>query len=443
MAKTHQPSQSRNTERTTVQPSKKQNDNLPVWKDMDKQGIEDDLTISADLQASQLNNPDFQTLQRQKFAEHVGHVQGNQHLQTVMRSISRQKPGNGLLQRHPEGAGLSINEDEAVDNIEDPGILRPGSPGAAAGGGETSAGPVTAPPTPTTGEETSPAVGPEGASTTPATGTTTTGAMSLTTAQKVLAQSFGGIHEIVPGNIVLLADRAATWRRYDEVNRGRNNPYANRAWRDGDAQQYIPGLEGFADAGTVYVNQQTPLVTATAHEILHNNTAGDFRGTVGETINEGTTEFLAKKAITAAGIPLGTAVAYPNQVNFVTKLMGLVGEGTLTSAYFGGAGILVEAYEAFHGRDSFIILRGFAEALNITAADPLLRTPSTEQKIAALNSILDEWWVSGDDMSAMIGIIKSASATELEAIRTAIRPRITELTSIGQRTQLRVALGTV
>ena len=449
MAKTLQSKPPQNNERTAVHQKNIQADSLSEKMELERLGLEDELASSTDMQANQLYNPNLQTLQRQKLAEHIGQLQGNQHLQTMMRSLSRHTSADGLVQRHPEGAGLSINEDAAVADIEDPGVLRPGSVGTSAGGvGDTSGGPAptTTGPTDTastTNEAPSPAVGPEGASTTPATDTSSTGAMSLSTAQQVLAKSFGGIQEIVPGNIVLLADRAATWRRYDEVNRGRNNPYANRAWQDGDAQQYIPGLEGFADAGTVYVNQQTPLVTATAHEILHNNTAGDFRSTVGETINEGTTEFLAKKAVTAAGIPLGTAVAYPNQVSFVTRLIGLVGESTLTTAYFGGAGILVEAYEAFHGSGSFSILRGFAEALNVTAADPLLQPPSAAQKIAALNSILDEWWVSGNDMSAMIGIIRSANAAELDAIRTAIRPRITELTSIGQRTQLRVALGTV
>jgi hypothetical protein len=431
------------TDRASTRPKPSAQDTANPQGALEWLDLESELSASTGQQADRLGNPNLQAVQRQGLADRIGRVQGNQHLQQVLRVVSRRAATGGRVQRHAEGAGLSVNKDAAVNQIESPGTLSPASPGAApAGTGAPAAAAAEA--APVTGEAPAPAVGPEAAGTAPATGTAATGAMSLATAQQVLTQSYGGMTTIVPGNIVLLADRPATWTRYDEVNRGRNNPYANRPWQDGDAQQYIPGLDGFADGGTVYVNQQTELTTATAHEILHNNTAGDFRSTVGETINEGTTEFLAKKAVVAAGIPLSTtAVAYPTQVSFVEKLIALVGEGTLTSAYFGGAGILVEAYEAYHGDDSFTILRGFAEALNTTAADPLLQPPSTEQKIAALNSILDEWWVSGNDMSAMIGIIRTASGAELEAIRTAIQPRITELSDIGQRTQLRVALGTV
>jgi hypothetical protein len=231
-------------------------------------------------------------------------------------------------QRHAEGAALGVTQDqpEAVAELTSPPPLLPATGGAGA---------ATAPPA-------APASPP---------------AMSLAAAQQVLTSSYGTVKQIVPGNIVLLEGRPALWARYDQITKGRTNPYVapNRPWQDGDAQQYIPGLEGFADSDThtVYIDAHSPLPTVTAHEMLHINTAPDFRGRVGETVNEGTTEYLALKALTAAGVSTagtGGAVAYPTQRTIVQSLIGLVGEGTLIQAYFGGAEQLVATYEALEGR---------------------------------------------------------------------------------------------
>lgn len=353
------------------------------------------------------------------------------------------------LYRHPAGAGLSVDPEAAVAEVQNP-------PAARHAVATTSTSPATSPSSNTPASATAPpqqtatpsigAPTPAQATPAPAPAPASPQAMSLAEAQRVLQNSYGTTHTIIPGNIVLLADRAATWAKYDEINRGRNNIHVtpNRPWQDGDAQTCLPGLEGFADSdtGTVYVNTQTPLTTATAHEMLHLNTASDFRSAVGETINEGATEHLALKALTAAGVPIGSAVAYPTQVSIVRKLIGLVGEGTLTQAYFGGAGVLVNGYEAFHGDDTFTVLKGYAEALDTAHLDPLLQPPSVAQKIAAINALLDGW-VSDNDIAAIRGICGSASDSDMNAIRAAIQPRISELWSIGKRTQLRVILGTV
>jgi hypothetical protein len=267
--------------------------------------------------------------------------------------------------------------------------------------------------------------------------------MSLTTAQTVLQTAYGGIHQIVPGNIVLLDGQAPLWAAYDRINLGRNNTYVtpHRAWQNGDAQSCIPGLQGFADSdtNTVYVNRQTALVTATAHEMLHINTAADFRAAVGETVNEGTTEYLARKAVTAAGVALGDVQAYPQQRAIVEQIIGVVGEATLTQSYFGGAPTLINAFNALQGPGKFAQLRPLAEALDAVHAAQLLHPPSAAEKIAKINAILDSWWVSDDDIEAIRSICHAKPA-DLPTIRAAIEPRATDLTSIGQRTTLRAIL---
>ena len=318
-----------------------------------------------------------------------------------------------LVQRHPEGAGLSVDAGAINAQTANP---------------PTMAMPKTEDLSAATG--TGPAVAPAPAKT-----------MEATAAQDALTKAFGSVHTIVKGNIVLLDDYEATWAKYDEVNQGRVNPYTKQPWKKGDAKTNIPGLGGFQDGGTVYVNLQTPLTTATAHEMLHLNTAAGFRAAVGETVNEGTTEYLALKAVKQAGVAINAAAeAYPLQRAFVQKLIGVVGEEALIQAYFTDANIMINIFEGLQGAGTWKTFRGFAEKLDDAGADPLLKPPSDTQRIAAINGILDSWWVSDQDIENIGLIVRTGDLAE---IRKAIRPRILDLTSIGQRTRLRYILNTV
>ncbi len=174
--------------------------------------------------------------------------------------------------------------------------------------------------------------------------------------------------------------------------------------------------------------------------MLHLNTAADFRAAVGETVNEGATEYLARKAVTAAGIPLGTAQAYPEQRAIVVQMIGVVGEATLIQSYFGGSSILINAFNALQGPGKFAQLRPLAEALpDAVHAAALLHPPSAAEKIVKINAILDSWWVTDDDIEAIRSICH-ANPADLSAISAAIEPRATELWSTKQRTVLRAIL---
>ena len=381
------------------------------------------IVMRQDSEMGALNLPEHKTARglRQTDVLHNQQRHGNASTQRLITQRQQLGKGNnGHLQLHPEGADMSIDPTTVATEVSQPARQEtPATPAAV----DTPATPTTAPPVPASPQ-----------------------AMSMRQAEKVLQDSFGTVHKIVPGNIVLLDDRAAVWAKYDEVciRLGCTNNKATppRPWQNGDAQVVSPGLEGFADSGIVYVNKQTPLITATAHEMLHNNTAAGFRGAVGETINEGSTEYLAIKALNAAGVATpGSATAYPGQVAIVTKLIKLVGEGTLTAAYFGGADTLIDAYDTLQGSKAFSLLKPAAEALNTAVTDLLLTPPSVEQKIAIVNSLLDGW-VSDTDLDHIEMVVNSASGDKA-AIATAIQPRIKELWSIGQRTRLRVILGTV
>jgi hypothetical protein len=200
----------------------------------------------------------------------------------------------------------------------------------------------------------------------------TPGAMSLAAAQKILQGQFGGTKDIVPGTIEILADQPACAAKYDEVciRDGVTRPDGS-AWKAGDCAKddAAAGVqtEGFAWKGVVYVNGKTTLVTATVHEILHNNDAPAFRGKVGETFNEGTTELLARRALKAAGVKVPSVTAYPDQVKFTEKLEKLVGEKVLQDAYFSNPDALVTKFEELKGAGTWASLKTHAEALDETA----------------------------------------------------------------------------
>ena len=199
-------------------------------------------------------------------------------------------------------------------------------------------------------------------------------AMDQAMAQAILTESYGTLKEIVPGKAVLLRDQEAMWKRCDKVHKGHPNPANdNQPWTDGDAEKYHPGLAGFAHEGTIYVNKQSQLATVTAHEILHLNTAAGFEAAVGEPFYEGATEYLAREALTAAGISLAGPSAYTDAWIFVTKLTLVVDKEILTNAYFKGADILIDRFDALNGAGAFAALRSATDMRDWIDAELLLQ----------------------------------------------------------------------
>jgi hypothetical protein len=249
-----------------------------------------------------------------------------------------QQTGN-QIHRHPEGADLFVNST---------GEVLPAAPQAAGTGG--------AAPTPAS-----------------------THVLSQAQAQSILQSTYGNIHTIVPGNIVILADTNAAWAQYDQLciagNVTNNFVTPARPWQNGDAQARFPaGLNGFQWQGSIYINQQTAIETTTPHEMLHLNTAPGFRRAVGETINEGSTQYLTLKALNAAGIAVTGSIPYADEVDLVRALVALVGEDTLIQAYFNGAiNQLIGAVDLSQGEGTFATLKQLGDAREFARAKDLLK----------------------------------------------------------------------
>src|SRR5687767_13227772 len=348
---------------------------------------------------AKLNNRGNQPVQV-ALLQRMQKTHGNQATQRYLQRKAAASSPVVSIQRHPSGASLLENKEEAVaESLEPPsaeGILsrlarflgiRRGSSGGGSGGsgGTTGTGGAS--------QQTTGATGPTGTSgsggatttstdagaTTDAAPTTTTPPpvpsspyfMELSRAQEILQDQYGTTHTIVPGNMIVLDNREAIWAKYDEVSQGRNNIYVtpNRPWADGDAQAAFPfGLNGFADAGTVYINRMTSSPTTTIHEMLHLNTAAGLRAAVGEVVNEGTTQLLTVKALKSASVAVPATIPYQDEMGVAQALADLVGESVLIQAYFGGAASLITAVDTAMGAGSWVAFKALADARDYAGA---------------------------------------------------------------------------
>ena len=270
-------------------------------------------------------------------------------------------------------------------------------------------------------------------------------------AQNALQTAFGGVagRTMITGTIHIVANNAALLAEYDAIQIRNNvtNRDTNAVWVAGDKARWNTArnfrTNAFAYSGEIWIDATQTDPTATVHEMLHVNTASGFLGTAGRAINEGITQRLAVKAVKATGQSVaGSENTYQSEQGIVAKLIGVVGEGVVQNAYFNDPGMLVTAYETLMGSRSFAILKRTLNdtAEGYTAAGRILAPPSTRQKLAAINALLD-WWVSDDDLTIIDSIVSTCSAEEKAKIAKAIQPRIVSLGNLGQRIRLRITLG--
>jgi len=204
--------------------------------------------------------------------------------------------------------------------------------------------------------------------------------LDLATAQDVLQKQYGSIKKITAGNIEFLDSKDAAWAKYDELCAAGNvvNPKTHALWQAGDAKTAYPfGLNGFNWQGTSYINKESAQATTTPHEMLHGNTADGFRAAVGETLNEGCTQWLAVQALQAAKIDVPARISYAEEVSVAQALIDLVGETRVKDAYFlGGDNIaaLKKAVDEKMGDGTFDQARAAGEAKDFAKAKGLLST---------------------------------------------------------------------
>ncbi|KAB8145641.1 hypothetical protein F8S13_00715 [Chloroflexia bacterium SDU3-3] len=145
---------------------------------------------------------------------------------------------------------------------------------------------------------------------------------------EILTTSYGSYTTITGGKVEVL-EQAAFQAAYDKI-------YGKTAYAwDKYVATKFGNLEGFAHKGTNYINKNVGSVDVVPHEMLHNNANKDWTPFAGSELNEGTTEYLTIKAVTAAGYT--ASHSYPDQEGVVQALVGVVGEELILNAYFKGA----------------------------------------------------------------------------------------------------------
>jgi len=122
--------------------------------------------------------------------------------------------------------------------------------------------------------------------------------------QEILTKAFGKVKTIVPGKIEVL-DQAAFEAAYDKIYGA-----GDYSWAKYVKPKY-GSLNGFAHDGVNYINKASAGLHTIVHEMLHNNTAGDWRGVVGSRWDEGTTEVLTQIACKLFDEP--APVCYPGE----------------------------------------------------------------------------------------------------------------------------------
>jgi hypothetical protein len=196
-------------------------------------------------------------------------------------------------------------------------------------------------------------------------------------AQKSLQKTFGKLKtgKLISGEVKVVATRDELYTAQDNIEK-KYNP----DWVAGTCKQLAKDggydVNGFAepppDTG-IYVYAGGPDPTATLHEMLHINAAVGFTGKVGRVVNEGITQRLAMKAAKEAKIDLSKAPAvYAQEREIVEKLVKIVGEKTVSNAYFNGADTLITAYDKKKGKDAYAQLKALLDGNNYDGAKILM-----------------------------------------------------------------------
>jgi hypothetical protein len=186
-------------------------------------------------------------------------------------------------------------------------------------------------------------------------------AMDLATGEAVLDGAFGDYVSISRGSIQIL-DQAEFQAAYDRIYGG-----GQYSWDNYVVPRY-GSLNGFAHDGVNYINRASAGLHTVVHEMLHNNTAADWRGVVGSRWDEGTTEVLTQEACAKVAEP--APVCYPGESPVVREALtqGLP-QSDLTEAYFnGGAQQKVADWVDANCTEDWATVKGHMEANRWAAA---------------------------------------------------------------------------
>jgi hypothetical protein len=189
--------------------------------------------------------------------------------------------------------------------------------------------------------------------------------MDLASGEKVLTNAFGGVKTIVAGKIEIL-DLPDFKAAYDKIYGA-----GEYSW-DKYVVPKFGGLNGFAYDGVNYINKASAGLHTIVHEMLHNNTAADWRAVVAHDWDEGTTEVLTQEA--CKKLSVDAPVTYPGESPVVREAVASgLSLDDLAAAYLsGGAQAKVADWVDKTCKESFAKVKGYMAAKDWAAAKAAL-----------------------------------------------------------------------
>jgi hypothetical protein len=279
----------------------------------------------------------------------------------------------------------------------------------------------------------------------------------------VLKEAYGGLikQEL---SVVTVEGLGALQSAYDQAMKRQGKTFKDEEgnetpWKEGDAARsklINKDFAGFQDpsaqgGGSIVIDKSKKpdeQVATIAHEMLHANSSGEMLSVLGRGYDEGMTETLTKNAFEKAGYAYPGGF-YPDEMGYVDKLSAIVGENTMKYAYFKGLASLRSMMDTVLDEEGiFDRFANNVRSRNWDFVDTFLERyqravqgSEVDKKIAAIVSLLEGWWVSDDDIANIENIWSGSSPEEQALIRREISARLLSLTDLGQRTRLRILIG--
>jgi hypothetical protein len=197
--------------------------------------------------------------------------------------------------------------------------------------------------------------------------------MDLASGEKILTDTFGKVKTIVQGTIEVL-DPADFKKAYDKI-------YGGGQWSwDTYVVPTYGSLNGFAHNGVNYINKGSAGLHTVVHEMLHNNTAADWRGVVGSRWDEGVTEVLTQEACKKFSVD--APVCYPGESPVVREAIstGLSVDDLATAYLTGGAQTLVADWCDANCAEDWAAIKGYMEAKDWNAAKAAVKKKKSNKK---------------------------------------------------------------
>jgi hypothetical protein len=278
-------------------------------------------------------------------------------------------------------------------------------------------------------------------------------------ALKVLKKAYGGLIK-QETEVAGVEGLDALFAQYDQAMISQDKYFRengeDRKWKVNDAKNH-PNMQkdfaGFNDPSSkkIFIDtkrQPDEQVATIGHELLHANASGEIISTFGRRVDEGMTESLMKKAFAKSGFS-APGNFFAEEITFVERLNGMLGENTMMSGYFGSLAaarsLMDTTFDKVGKFDSFaqFVRKGDWTSVNqiFDSFQKIRQGSEVEKKRAAILGLMNGWVFSDADLADVRNIWSGCSEDEKRELRPSIEANMNALSDHGDRAELRIIIG--